>query len=101
MFDNSKEYIICSAIRRIEPHPRAGMVYNDTGSVICGHRHGDILIFNSGIVSKKFEDQGFLTSEGRFVGRKEAAHIAAECGQIDPNNMRYGNKDYLYSEDIY
>ncbi len=30
------------------------------------------------------KDQGFLTSQGRFVRREEAAAIAYEAGQIKP-----------------
>lgn len=41
--------------------------------------------------------QGFLTSLGRFVDRKEAAIIAIECGQI--KELNWGSS--LYSEDIF
>lgn len=41
--------------------------------------------------------QGFMTSLGRFVDRKEAAKIAIECGQIE--KLNYGSD--LYSEDIF
>ena len=42
--------------------------------------------------------QGFLTSKGRFVDRKEAFKIALNAGQI--NNDDRINKE-LFSEDIY
>ena len=29
-----------------------------------------------------YNDMGFLTSKGRFVGRRDAWEIAIECGQI-------------------
>lgn len=41
--------------------------------------------------------QGFMTSLGRFVDRKEAAIIAIQCGQIE--KLEYGTE--LYSEDIF
>lgn len=40
-------------------------------------------------------DQGFVTSEGRFVGRREAAVIALLAGQIS------SSKDRLFSEDLW
>jgi len=42
--------------------------------------------------------QGFLTSKGRFVDRKEAWKIARAAGQIDDNG---GCERELFSEDLY
>jgi len=42
--------------------------------------------------------QGFLTSKGRFVDRKEAWKIALDAGQIDANG---GFEKELFSEDLY
>ena len=42
--------------------------------------------------------QGFLTSEGRFVDRKEAYRIALAAGQIDDSG---GYDKELFSEDLY
>lgn len=42
--------------------------------------------------------QGFLTSKGRFVDRKEAYKIALTAGQIDSSN---GVDGELFSEDLY
>jgi hypothetical protein len=42
--------------------------------------------------------QGFLTSTGRFVNRKEACFIATEAGQI---MVKTGSTDELYSEDLW
>lgn len=42
--------------------------------------------------------QGFVTSEGRFVERKEAAKIAETAGQII---KKHGPKDELFSEDCW
>lgn len=79
MIDNSKEYILCAAVRRLD------------GGFDCGYRHNDIY----GKAKSKeeelktygidfLEDMGFLTSTGRFVGRKEAYKIAIVCGQTKP-----------------
>ena len=40
--------------------------------------------------------QGFMTSLGRFVNRKEAAEIAYNCGQIEDKEILS-----LFSEDIF
>lgn len=42
--------------------------------------------------------QGFMTSTGRFVDRKEAWKIAVASGQIDDNG---GYNKELFSEDLY
>ena len=42
--------------------------------------------------------QGFITSLGKFVNRKEAAIIALNCGQID--KLKFSDQ-VLYSEDLY
>lgn len=39
--------------------------------------------------------QGFLTSQGLFVNRKEAGEIAFEAKQFSVSN------DFLFSEDLY
>lgn len=88
MIDNSKEYILCAAIRRKQP--REGSPYwngtNDIMDIEIGYRHHDIFhrFNNKGDyeVSILMEDQGFYTSKGRFVGRCEAMKIAYEAGQV-------------------
>jgi hypothetical protein len=45
-------------------------------------------------------DQGFVTEDGKFVGREEALKIAVECGQVKMEN-KVGNKYMLFSEDLY
>ena len=88
MIDNSKEYILCAAIRRKQP--REGSPYwegtNDIMDIEIGYRHHDIFHrFNNKLdyeVSIRMEDQGFYTSKGRFVGRCEAMKIAYEAGQV-------------------
>lgn len=46
------------------------------------------------------EDQGFLTSTGRFVDRKEAMQIAISSGQPMINHPSRNNHT-LYSEDLW
>lgn len=41
--------------------------------------------------------QGFMTSMGRFVNRKEAAEIAYNCGQIEDKEKL----SLFFSEDIF
>lgn len=45
------------------------------------------------------DEQGFLTSTGRFVGRVEAMRIAVAAGQ--PFMPRDGRQSELYSEDLW
>lgn len=82
-------------------------VYNpkniSQGVVLCGYRHSNIIGQCVGLLNvaqHKMGDhiQGFLTSDGRFIDRKEAAKLALDCGQI---NYLSHNTDELYSEDIY
>lgn len=95
----SKEYILCSAIRRLTPKkctvywPMS--TFSQVYSTELGFRHCDILERFKGEVSNKLTDQGFITSIGRFVDRKEAAYIAYKAGQIPEL------KSVLYSEDLY
>ena len=43
--------------------------------------------------------QGFVTTEGRFVGRLEALHIAVKAGQVERGKTI--NSKHLFSEDLY
>ena len=74
------EYIMAAALRRITP--KNVNLPNDLPNVEIGIRHFDIRDRFPGEVSMKMDDQGFLTSKGRFVSRKEAEVIARNCGQI-------------------
>ncbi len=73
----------------------------DRGLVVCGHRHGQCIWTVSSLTGLRTEDatgeheQGFLTSDNRFVTREEAAIIAFEAHQINEP------KETLYSEDLY
>lgn len=55
--------------------------------------------FHSGIkMSKKAHDQGFITSNGRFVSRSEACLIAIGTGQI---TQIEGSYTLLFSEELW
>nr|DAI14791.1 MAG TPA: hypothetical protein [Bacteriophage sp.] len=96
------EFILCSAIKRIKPREtKCNYHKNDIHKVELGYRHHDILIRFRGEVSANLFDQGFYTSLGRFVDRKEAYKIAYDAGQL--KNPEY-SEDYeyrLFSEDLY
>ena len=48
------------------------------------------------------DEQGFLTSTGRFVGREQAFQIAHRAGQFDPENRLSGSSSRdLFSEDLW
>lgn len=57
--------------------------------VYVGHRHGDCYdaIVKCGVDTTQTADervkQGFVTDEGEFLDRAEAADHAFECGQIE------------------
>jgi hypothetical protein len=86
-----EERIQCAAVRI-----RKG---EDKFILMGGYRHSDIMLnlVLLGIRERvSNEDQGFMTSTGRFVDRKEAALIAESAGQLI---REIGSQ--LYSEDLY
>lgn len=115
--NNKREYIICAAIRRIKQRDCIKHYYeNDLYDIEIGYRHCDIFARFGEEISKNPYDQGFYTSKGRFVDRKNAMYIAWNAGQVSDdvalkcdikklkeiNNseiINYFNK--LYSEDLY
>lgn len=110
MIDNSKEYILCAAIRRKERKvcPRDGQnpYYEGTNDIVdieIGYRHHDIFCKFYGEVSIKLKDQGFYTSKGRFVDREEGMKIAYAAGQVSKERAFLANGDWniLFSEDLY
>lgn len=104
-----QEYILCAAIKRIEPKKDIRPYHNnDITNIEIGYRHHDILQRFKGEVSQKLSDQGFYTSKGRFVDRIEAMKIAVESEQVRPYvAYKYYSKNTktefnpLYSEDLY
>ncbi len=109
MIDNTKEYILCAAVRRKERKecPRGGKPYkdgiNDILDIELGFRHHDIYQRFFKELSTKPVDQGFYTSHGRYVNRKEGMKIAYECGQVSKERAfrKDGNFGDLFSEDLY
>jgi hypothetical protein len=92
-----QEKIICAAIQVV-----------DTGKVFYGHRHNHCRDAMNGELSWTMNRQemytvksiqGFVTTEGRFVGREEALVIALANNQVlDKKEIR---GDRLHSEDLY
>jgi len=115
---NRKEYITCAAIYYPEidlSDVRSSISYPSNiqqGIVVTGHRHSNCIntmLVLRGIRSVERSNdpneivtgcsiQGFMTSNNRFVNRKEAAIIALAAKQIDVLNY---SKTELYSEDLY
>jgi hypothetical protein len=74
----------------------AAVLHN--GEVWTGHRHAEIMRAiwaKHGAVQISQEAQGFVTDDGKFVGREEAARIALLAGQIQKE------KSELFSEDVF
>lgn len=101
---NGKPYIICAAIwfkdgKKYVHQPRNV----DSGLVVCGRRHHNCYLTIVSIKGplilddKKYINnvEGFLTSDDRFLDRKEAGKLAFEIGQIKKFT------DCLFSEDLY
>jgi hypothetical protein len=112
------EYILCAAIYvdtgKAEPRRRS-YTYPKTGLVFAGWRHADCFLileaWKEGLHPKKVEEikaishyslrgrnQGFLTSKGRYVSRREGWEIAVSAGQVE---ARDGETYTLTSEDLY
>lgn len=62
-------------------------------------RHGDVLhkLHHFNDMALPPDTQGFLTSAGRFVNRRDAAVLALEAGQLD----KLHSPPELYSEDLW
>jgi hypothetical protein len=70
------------------------------GVVWTGRRHHNII---ADIVSKTGDrpvtgEQGFVTEDGEFVNREDAAKIALSNGQV--KELKFNSK-LLFSEDLY
>ena len=71
------------------------------GLVLCGYRHVHIVSQMAVLQNKSLADcgdyvNGFLTSNGRFVDRKEGARIFVDNGGV----LGYSTNE-LFSEDLY
>ena len=61
-------------------------------------RHHDIMYGPmDGVYKHSLAEQGFLTSDGRFVGREVAARFALRSGQI----LALKHPPNLYTEDLW
>src|SRR5699024_6650262 len=99
-------FLLCSAIWYKDlPTQRLLPKNCNTGIVLCGWRHGNIIAqmaatmnlrtVKNGEKSVGEYEQGFLTNDNRFVNRNEAANIAFKSKQIR------SIKSYLYSVDVW
>lgn len=95
--DNKQEYLLCSAIKRKEPKSSVGYPDNQLCYIELGRRHFEIFQKYGEELEKGPQAQGFYTSLGRFVDRKEARIIAEKCGQISGKIIG----GVLTSEDLY
>lgn len=70
------------------------------GKVYTGKRHHLIIrdIAEQTGIRPVTGRQGFVTSNGRFVGRKQAARIALQAGQI--TKLKYDPEE-LFSEELW
>lgn len=110
-----QERILCAAIwvdtGKAEP-PRASYAYPATGLLFTGFRHGDCFTTLCAWADRLWfwqrrrwreqiagRNQGFLTSTGRFVDRREAMLIARSAGQVG-EGANHG-LDWLDSESLY
>lgn len=100
-----KEKIICAAIyldtgEKCHQQPKN----ISTGIVIAGLRHNNCIATIVILLKKNMSEiqtvaqEGFITSENRFVKREEAAKIALENGQV--KELKYF-KNKLDSSDLY
>lgn len=71
------------------------------GRIMRGERHCDCyaLMQRKGITDREEAEQGFITSNNRFVDRNEGLKLQQNAGikSADPEGYRY----QLYSEDLY
>jgi hypothetical protein len=87
--DRAAEVCICAAIR------------TNNGTVIVARRHGDI--FKAMVkerIPKEDGEQGFITSIGRFVDRREGYKLQHKAGIKSAAMEGYRGRE-LYSEDLY
>lgn len=98
MINNEVEYIVCSAILTSD----LGKEILGGAEFVTGHRHFNIFrTFNTSpdnvLVKRDPHSQGFMTSKGRFVGRKEGLEIAIRSSQVSQDHSH----SLLFSEDLY
>lgn len=83
---------ICAAIRTME------------GEIVRGHRHDSCMRQAEAMrltYSDNPLDQGFITSDNRYVTRQEGAAIMRAAGWISATTKQPFIGDVLFSEDLY
>lgn len=100
------ERIICAAvwykqipIKKEIPFESTNPKNCPTGLVFCGHRHGQCIYTKCAVTGLRDcesgdNEQEFLTSNNRFVGREEALIIALRENQIIDIGEIRGDKLY-------
>lgn len=86
-----KEIVICSAVKA------------ENGRIFRGHRHGDAMracLENKCSLSQTDDQQGFITSKNRYVGREEGRRLQDEAGIKSADSEGYRGST-LFSEDLY
>lgn len=86
------EICICAAVRATD------------GSIYLGHRHRDCrdAIARKGkLPEKKWEAEGFWTSQRRFVNREDGYALMISAGWKSVNPEGYQLCGWLFSEDLY
>ena len=78
--------------------------YDDTGGIIIlplhRHKDGEYILKTLGIDDIKIIEEGFLTEDGTFLGRRAAATHAYLCGQLI-EETETPIIDILFSEDLW
>ena len=85
----------------VETIEAAAIIHGDVVySVPRPGRHHNVchVMVAAGLPTDAQRYQGFVTSTGRYVDRKEAAVIAQAAGQI---RVKTGPADTLFSEDVW
>lgn len=98
---------IVSAAIKVVPFVSDGAPSPEDGVIISArppHRHHHLL--PAGYITKGNkvvlpQEQGFLTSTGRFVDRVEAMQIALRSGQRFSGQLPLGTYKELYSEHLW
>ena len=106
MIDNTKEYILCAAIKRKFPRDCSNPYSeenNDILNIEIGYRHHDIYTRfgtdENSPLEMTPEAMGFYTSRGRFLQRHEAMEVAYKAGQV--SEKRALDKTWLTCDRIH
>ncbi len=68
--------------------------------ILCGRRHDEIFRLMHDLhidYDKETAEQGFLTSDDKFVDRRIAVYVARAASQVSQDF----NENILYSEDVW